>query len=140
MANHPIAAMPETDPSSAPVLRALVVDDDPAMVEYVSRTLAKAGYTVETCGDGMTALSKFRATPFDAVVADVRMPKLSGLSFLQNLRLPPGSPHRIVLLSSMDDSKTRREALNAGAIAYLVKPATSAAIIEALGLPIAGKS
>lgn len=111
--------------------RALVVDDDPVMVEFVSRTLAKAGFAVESCGDGMSALSMFRAAPFDVVVADVRMPKLSGLGFLQNLRLPQGSPYRVVLLSGMDDAKTRRDALSAGAVAYLVKPASSQAIVDA---------
>ncbi|MBL8521088.1 MAG: response regulator [Betaproteobacteria bacterium] len=120
-----------TDPASPPARRALVVDDDPVIVEFVSRTLAKAGFAVEACGDGMMALTMFRAAPYDAVVADVRMPKLSGLGFLQNLRLSAGSPHRVVLLSSMDDAKTRRDALAAGAVAYLVKPATSQAIVEA---------
>jgi two-component system response regulator MtrA len=112
--------------------RALVVDDDPVMVEFVSRVLMSAGYAVESCGDGMRALALFRANPYDAVVADLRMPKLSGLGFLQNLRLPPDSPHRIVLLSGMDDAKARREALGAGAVAYLIKPASSKAILDAV--------
>ncbi len=111
--------------------RALVVDDDEAMVEYVSRALKSAGFQVESCGDGMTALERFKASPFDAVVVDIRMPKLSGISFLKNLRLPQGSPYRIVLLSAMDDEKLRREAYDAGAVAYLVKPASVKAIIEA---------
>ncbi len=111
--------------------RALVVDDDEIMVEFVSEVLRKAGYSVETCGDGMTALSMFRARPFDVAIVDVRMPKLSGISFLQNLRLPPNSPHRIVLLSGMDDSKLRREAMAAGAAVYLVKPASGKAILAA---------
>lgn len=122
--------MSASQPNSQP--RALVVDDDPVMVEFVARTLSKAGYSVDTCGDGMTALTMFRAAPYDAVVADLRMPRLSGLGFLQNLRLAPGSPYRIVLLSSMDDAKARREAISAGAAAYLVKPATSQAIVAAI--------
>ena len=112
-------------------LRALVVDDDEAMVEYVSRVLQGAGFTVETCGDGMTALEQFRATPFDVVIVDVRMPRLSGISFLKNLRLTTASACRVVLLSALDDQKTQREALDAGAAAYLVKPASAKAIIEA---------
>jgi CheY-like chemotaxis protein len=111
---------------------ALVVDDDDTMVEFVSRTLRGAGYQVETCGDGLTALERFRAAPFNVVVIDVRMPRLSGISFLKNLRLPPGSPHRIVLLSSLIDRKLEREALDAGAVACLLKPATAAAILDAV--------
>jgi DNA-binding response OmpR family regulator len=111
--------------------RALVVDDDEVIVAYVSSALKSAGFLVESCGDGMTALERFKALPFDVVVVDVRMPKLSGISFLKNLRLPQGSPYRIVLLSAMDDEKLRREAQDAGAVAYLVKPASVKAIVEA---------
>ena len=112
--------------------RALVVDDDSAMVEYVSRVLQSAGFEVESCGDGMTALSMFRASHFDAVVLDERMPRLSGVSFLKNLRLAPGNGCRIVMLSSMDDQKIQRAAVEAGATACLVKPASPKAIIAAV--------
>ena len=111
---------------------ALVVDDDIAMVEYVAAVLRRAGYQVETAGDGMTALEMYRAGEFDAVVCDIRMPKLSGISFLKNLRLNAQSPCRVVLLSAMDDQALRREALEAGAVAYLVKPASSKAITDAV--------
>ncbi len=112
--------------------RALVVDDDSTMVEYVSAVLHRAGYQVETADNGLTALEMYRATPFDAVVCDIRMPKLSGTSFLKNLRLTAQSTCRVVLLSAMDDQTVRREALEAGAVAYLLKPATSKAIVEAV--------
>ena len=111
--------------------RALVVDDDEDMVGFVSLALKSAGFEVESCGDGMAALEMFRATPFDVVMLDVRMPRLSGISFLKNLRLAPGSKHRIILLSAMDEQKLQREALDAGAVAYLVKPASMKAIVEA---------
>jgi CheY-like chemotaxis protein len=117
---------------SANQKRALVVDDDSTMVEYVSAVLRRAGFQVETAGDGMTALEMCRAKHFDAIVCDVRMPKLSGNSFLKNLRLTPESNCRVVLLSAMDDQTIRREVLAAGAVAYLVKPASSKAIIEAV--------
>ena len=112
--------------------RALVVDDDSTMVEYVSAVLRRAGYLVETAENGLAALEMYRAKPFDAVVCDIRMPKLSGTSFLKNLRLTAQSTCRVVLLSAMDDQTVRREALEAGAVAYLLKPATSKAIVEAV--------
>ena len=116
----------------AVALRALVVDDDDTMIEFVSHVLRGAGYQVETCGDGMKALELFRAAPFDVTVADVRMPRLSGISFLKNLRLPQGSPHRIVLFSSLMDKQLEREALDAGAVACLRKPASAKAILDAI--------
>ena len=112
--------------------RALVVDDDATMVEYVSAVLRRAGYLVETADNGLTALEMYRANPFDAVVCDIRMPKLPGTSFLKNLRLTAQSTCRVVLLSAMNDQTIRREALEAGAVAYLLKPSSSKAIIEAV--------
>lgn len=112
--------------------RALVVDDDIVLLEHASAVLRRAGYHVETAGDGMNALAMFRASHFDAVVCDIRMPKLSGISFLKNLRLPAQSTCRVVMLSSLDDRTLKREALEAGAVAYLVKPASSKAILEAV--------
>ena len=117
---------------SAVKRRALVADDDEVMVEYVAATLRQAGYSVETCRDGMTALEKFRAAPFDVVVIDLRMPRLSGIGFLNNLRLTADVKCRFVMLSGMDDQKTRREALAAGANAYLIKPASMQKILEAV--------
>ena len=101
--------------------KALVVDDDATMVEYVSAVLRRAGYLVETADNGLTALEMYRAKPFDAVVYDIRMPKLPGTSFLKNLRLTAQSTCRVVLLSAMNDQTIRREALEAGAVAYLLK-------------------
>lgn len=112
--------------------RALVVDDDTVMVEHASAVLRRAGYHVETAGDGMNALAMFRASHFDAVVCDIRMPKLSGISFLKNLRLAAESTCRVVMMSSLDDRTLMREALEAGAVAYLVKPASSKAILAAV--------
>lgn len=112
--------------------RALVVDDDSTMVEYVSAVLRRAGYQVQTADNGLTALEMYRASTFDAVVCDIRMPKLPGTSFLKNLRLTLQSTCRVVLLSAMDDQTIRREVMEAGAVAYLVKPASSKAILEAV--------
>ncbi len=113
-------------------MRALVIDDDDTMSEFVSGVLSRAGYAVTVCADGMAGLNAFRLAPFDVVVCDERMPRLSGLSFLRNLRLPPGSPHRVVMFSSMADAKFRREAQAAGAVACLHKPASAQAILDAI--------
>ncbi len=121
-----------TSQVNAPQRRALVVDDDSTMVEFVSAVLRRAGFKVETAGDGMAALEMCRAGHFDAVVCDIRMPKLSGNSFLKNLRLTPESNCRVVMLSALDDQTVKREVLAAGAVAYLVKPASSRAIIDAV--------
>ena len=112
--------------------RVLVIDDDIVVIEHVSAALRRAGYEVESAEDGLTALAIYRASRFDAVVCDIRMPKLSGISFIKNLRLTATTGCRVVMLSSSDDRNLKREAMEAGAVAYLVKPASSQAIIEAV--------
>ncbi len=130
--------MTQDEKSAGNGRRALVVDDDDTMAEFVSRVLTRAGYQVTTCSDGMAALAAFRAAPFDLVVADERMPRLSGISFLRNLRLPPGSPHRVVIFSSLADEKFRRDAKAAGAFGCLLKPATAQQLLDAVAAAPSG--
>jgi CheY-like chemotaxis protein len=120
-----------TDPLP-PKKRALVVDDDDIIVVYVSAILRRIGYDVQSCNNGMVALEMCRANPYDAVVCDIRMPKLSGMSFLKKLHLTPHSGCRVVMFSSVVDATIRREALAAGAVAVLPKPSKATAIVEAV--------
>ncbi len=122
--------MPSDSPQNKK--RALVVDDDDIIIVYVSAILSRIGYAVDTCSNGMTALEMFRANSYDAVVCDIRMPKLSGMSFLKNLHLTPHSACRVVMFSSVVDATIRREAMAAGAVAVLPKPSKAAAIVEAV--------
>jgi len=67
-------------------MRVLVVDDEPAVRESISRSLRFEGYEVELAADGESAL-KFQATrPADAVVLDVMMPVIDGLETCRRLR------------------------------------------------------
>ena len=112
---------------------ALVVDDDVVIVEFLKAQLAKLGYAVTTAGDGMTALNLCREHAYELVLCDVRMPRLSGINFIQNVRrMANASVGRIIIISSMDDSKVKRDALEAGAEAYLVKPVSSAKLAEVI--------
>jgi CheY-like chemotaxis protein len=112
---------------------ALVVDDDVVIVEFLKAQLAKLGYAVTTAGDGMTALNLCREHTYELVLCDVRMPRLSGINFIQNVRrMANASVGRIIIISSMDDAKVTRDALEAGAEAYLVKPVSSAKLAEVI--------
>ncbi len=121
--------MTNTDSSNLP--KALVVDDDEVVVEFLKAQLAKLGYDVTTAGDGMTALNLCREHAYALVLCDVRMPRLSGINFIQNVRrIASSSVKRIIIISSMDDSKVKRDALDAGAEAFLLKPVSSAKLAE----------
>ncbi len=116
-------------PIEAPVARglALVIDDDEVTRMFLFRSLTTLGFTVKSAADGMAALEMCLDNSFELVICDMRMPKLSGISFLKNVRMrSPNSAKRIVFLTSIDDSLIRRETLEAGALDYLLKPISTA--------------
>ncbi len=103
------------------------------MLEFLSMGLSKMGYDVLTAADGMAALSLCSEHVFDVVVCDIRMPKLSGLSFLKNARnRNPKSVRRVIFVSSLADSAMKREVADAGGAALLSKPITLAQLAEAV--------
>jgi len=77
--------------------RVLVVEDDAQVREMLRRVLANAGYRVSVAGDGEEALAAVRAAPFDAVVSDLVMPRLSGDALIEALAASGGPP--VLLLS-----------------------------------------
>ncbi len=122
-------------PTIVPASRgmALVVDDDEATRMFVEHAMVKLGFAVKTAADGMAALELCQNETFDFVICDMRMPKLSGISFLKNVRMrAPQSARRVIFLTSIDDSVTRRETLEAGAQDYLVKPVSAAKLAQTI--------
>ncbi|WP_345421089.1 SpoIIE family protein phosphatase [Pseudonocardia xishanensis] len=102
--------------------RVLVVDDDPDMLDHLRRLLS-ANWSVQTVGNGATALEMATADPPDLVVADVMMPEPDGITLLRALRAnarTAGLP--VVLLSARAGEEAAVEGLAAGADDYLVKP------------------
>ena len=101
--------------------RLLVVDDDPALARTLRRALGVEGYEVETAQDGVEALQRLNADPYDALVLDVSMPRLDGLALCRLLR--ERSDHTPVLMLTAREAIADRVAgLDAGADDYLVKP------------------
>jgi len=114
--------------------RSLVVDDDETIIDHVTYVLRQSGFDVEQAFDGLDALRRCQSARYDLIVCDVRMPRLSGLSLLSNLAQTQNADSRVVMISAIDDSALRKQALASGASAYLVKPLTA----EALRAVVAG--
>lgn len=113
--------------------KALAVEDDETMLEWLSICLKKMGYDVLTATDGMAALNLCGEHVFDLILCDIRMPKLSGLSFLKNARNRyPKSVRRVIFVSSLSDGAMKREVADAGGAALLSKPVTFAQLVEAV--------
>ncbi len=66
--------------------RILIIDDQPAVLRALRRTLERAGHEVSQAGDGKTALRHFAGNPTDLVISDIYMPEMDGIEFLLSLR------------------------------------------------------
>jgi two-component system sensor histidine kinase RpfC len=111
-------------------LRILVADDNPTNREVLGKILERGGHTVALVDDGERALDAFERDAYDVVILDRNMPGMSGTDALQALRLMTRGQERVpvVMLSADVTPEAKREALEAGADAFLPKP------IEALRL------
>jgi two-component system response regulator MprA len=99
----------------------VVVDDEEAVRDSLSRTLRFEGYTVSLAADGAAGLEVIRAEKPDAVVLDLMMPVLNGLDTCRVLR-SEGNFVPILMLTARGGVSDRVTGLDAGADDYLVKP------------------
>jgi DNA-binding NtrC family response regulator len=106
---------------AVPGLRVLVADDDADVRAAVVDALQAAGHDVTAASDGAEALERLQGTSFDVLVADVRMPKLDGLSLFRRTRPLPSRPD-VVLMTSFGSVDDAVRALKEGARDYLTKP------------------
>ena len=103
----------------------LVVDDAVTSRLLYRGFLEAAGFRVLLAGDGEEALEVMNAHRVDAVISDVRMPRMDGIELTRRIRRIPGNEELPVLLcTSLGSEEDRREGLVAGATAYLVKQET----------------
>lgn len=99
----------------------LVVDDDPVACRLLQEVLIKQGYQVEAAQSGSEAIEKAKASLFDVVLSDIKMPDLDGLELLKALKCL--SPETIVIMMTAFGSiGTAIEAIQEGAYDYLSKP------------------
>ena len=99
----------------------LVVDDDPSHRTMLQTLLSGWGYAVSDADDGSAAVQKVHEQPFDLVLMDIRMIKVSGLQALPEIKaLNPAIP--VIIMTAYSSVETAVEALKAGAYDYLTKP------------------
>ena len=101
--------------------RILVVDDEESFRHMLSVILVKEGYEVETSSNGEEGLQKVAASSFDQVLCDIRMPRMDGLAFLQEVR-KRGMEPSIIVMSAYGTMDTAIEAMKLGAYDYISKP------------------
>jgi two-component system OmpR family response regulator len=102
-------------------MRILLVEDDPSLGDQLAAALAGAGYAVDRAADGETAEYMGSVEPFDAVILDLGLPKVDGLTVLRRWR-KAGRAMPVLILTARGGWSEKVEGIDAGADDYLAKP------------------
>lgn len=114
----------------------LLVDDDPEHNVTMVKVLERAGYSVDSAADGREALSKLMDQSFDLAITDLSMPRMSGLDLLRSIRA--ANPDiGVIVLTAFGEWTSYVEAIDIGALDYLIKPVRRQDILNALGKALA---
>jgi two-component system OmpR family response regulator len=102
-------------------MRALLVEDDQTIADFVARGLREAGFVVDHAVDGNTGLTLARDGSYDVAIVDLMLPGLDGMSLIQSLR-QEGIRTPVLILSARQSVNDRVTGLEIGGDDYLVKP------------------
>ncbi len=119
-------------------IRVLLADDHEAMLDRVARLLATEFNVVGTVTDGQQALDAAMELEPDVLVLDISMPVMNGIETARRLK-EAGSETRIVFLTVHDDPDFAREALEAGALGYVIKQRIASDLVAAIKKAHAGR-
>jgi DNA-binding response OmpR family regulator len=117
-------------------LKVLVADDEPQVLEIVSRKLQEAGYDVVVAADGVEAWERIQSDAPDIIILDVNMPRKNGFAVLRDLRSnpPEGKWRPVIIVSARNELADVREGMGLHADSYLTKPCTMEDILKAVRL------
>jgi len=102
-------------------MRILIAEDDPVLADGLSRSLRAAGYAVDCVHAGDDADSALLAQPYDLVILDLGLPRLTGLEVLRRMRgRRVATP--VLILTAADSVEQRVQGLDHGADDYMAKP------------------
>lgn len=111
--------------------RILVIDDEQSLVETVTVLLERKGFEVASALSGEAGLEEFEVARPDLVLVDVRMPKMSGVEVLEEIR--ERSPHTpVVLITAQASLESAIRAVNLGATHYVRKPFSNEELVAIL--------
>jgi DNA-binding response OmpR family regulator len=102
-------------------MRLLLIEDYVPLARSLAQGLGEAGYGVDTAADGESGLALAEATPYDAIVLDLMLPRLDGYAVLERLRGAQNAAG-VLILTARQELADRLKGLDLGADDYLVKP------------------
>lgn len=102
-------------------MRILLAEDDTSLARAVATILKKNNYSVDAVGDGVAVLEYLEAKIYDAVILDIMMPEMDGITALKKIR-QSGNMIPVLLLTAKTEVEDKVEGLDMGANDYLTKP------------------
>lgn len=101
-------------------MKILIIEDEIKTIDYLKRGLTEQGYSVDAATDGLDGLHLASTGDYDAIILDIMLPGLDGISLIKSLRPSNNTP--VIMLTAKDAVASRLEGFQAGADDYLVKP------------------
>jgi DNA-binding response OmpR family regulator len=112
-------------------VRILVIEDEPEIADNLRALLAAKGHKVVTCMEGLDGVARARKEPFDLLLLDVMLPRMSGFDVCKLLRADPKTAKlKIVMVTGLGRMGDVEEAFRAGADDYLIKPFDSTRLFK----------
>ena len=102
-------------------MRLLIAEDDPDLARQLTKALADAGYTIDHAADGEEAHHLGDTEPYDAIVLDLGLPKIDGVTVLRRWR-DDGRDTPVLILTARDQWNEKVAGFDAGADDYVTKP------------------
>jgi FixJ family two-component response regulator len=116
--------------------KVLVIDDDESMREAIERLLGAAGFEPVAYASAEAVLASGAGSEAVCVICDLKLPAMSGLELLAELRAR-GQRQPLILITAYDEPGLGEDAIRRGAAAYLVKPFRGTALLAAVRAAIA---
>ncbi|MBR9984987.1 MAG: sigma-54-dependent Fis family transcriptional regulator [Desulfosarcina sp.] len=111
----------------------LIVDDEPDMLTLLKRSLEpELGCRVDTASSGEAALEMIRAGDYDLVLADIKMPGISGLDVLEQVKADSGEKITVIMMTAYGHIEMAVEAMKRGAYDFITKPFDHDALVMRL--------
>ncbi|MBI3600604.1 MAG: sigma-54-dependent Fis family transcriptional regulator, partial [Nitrospinae bacterium] len=110
----------------------LIIDDEDEMRAALTETLIRSGYSVHTASNGVEGIELFNKEPFGMVITDVKMPKVSGLQVLKEIKkVSPQTP--VIVITAYGTIDNAVEAMREGAFDYILKPFSAEILDNVVG-------
>ncbi len=102
--------------------KVLIIDDERIVIESIKKDLKEGSYIIFSAMNGREGLEKYSKEQPALVILDLRMPNMSGIEFLEQIKLKPSDPSAVIVLTGHGDEESIRKCFNLGISSFIRKP------------------